>query len=220
MKDSNQTEEELWNNFSSTQSPKKTSVYVHTNKHNEVLYVGISYKPLFRTHQHSKAKDWFEEVENIKIHWFKTREEAQKQERILIKKLAPKYNIQHNQVKVKNPPIKNMAGFNRLKAFRRDMIESIAINKNPHRHFLLINQAEKDAGLHRKWFHPYAQKNNTENPEISHVNALKVVEHALVSGGFDLALETLIITCSAGNIHDCKNYACEHFEWQDKRAAS
>ena len=143
--------------------PKKTSVYVHTNKDNEVLYVGISYKPLFRTHQHSKTKDWFEEVENIKIHWFKTREEAQKQERILIKKLAPKYNIQHNQVKVKNPPVKNMAGFNKLKAFRRDMLESITSNKNPHRHFLLINQAEKDAGLHRKWFHPYAEKNTKEN---------------------------------------------------------
>jgi len=73
----------------------KTTLYKFWNK-NELLYVGISLNVFARLSQHRRDKEWWDEVTEIKVKHFDTREEALDAEAKSIKNDSPKYNIAMN----------------------------------------------------------------------------------------------------------------------------
>ncbi|MDA0320407.1 MAG: GIY-YIG nuclease family protein [Proteobacteria bacterium] len=203
---------------------KKTCVYVHTNDDNDVLYVGISHQPLKRTRQHSKKKDWFDEVANIEMVWCQTRQEALKKERELIKKLKPRHNIQHNEAK-KTSPVRSYTSFKKLRRFRRKLLVDVSMVESPKDWSLKMQGVIKASNIHRKWFEPYLRNDpkvwNPKHEFIAITDILKVVEETLVGEGFDLREETIVKICDAkfycGVVRGCNDYACRHFEFRDMR---
>lgn len=75
---------------------EKTSLYRHFNADGELLYVGISLNHLIRLYQHSNASPWFDEISNISVEHFPSREEAVQAELTAIKKEKPKHNKAHS----------------------------------------------------------------------------------------------------------------------------
>jgi len=73
----------------------RTALYRHFNKYGTLLYVGISLNSIQRTMQHSQGARWFEQIAQITIEWFPSREEAEEAERKAIKAEHPKHNIAH-----------------------------------------------------------------------------------------------------------------------------
>ena len=73
----------------------KTTLYKFWNK-DELLYVGISLNYFARLSQHRRDKDWWDEVTEITVKHYDTREEALDAEAKSIKKDNPKYNIAMN----------------------------------------------------------------------------------------------------------------------------
>ena len=71
----------------------KTALYRHFNKDNELLYVGISLNALNRLAQHKDHSHWFNNITNVQIEQFETRELALKAEREAVLKENPKHNI-------------------------------------------------------------------------------------------------------------------------------
>lgn len=70
----------------------RTWVYKHFDEAGELLYVGISNSPMMRTKQHEESAGWFDQVRNIEINPYQTREEALDAEAQAIIELNPRYN--------------------------------------------------------------------------------------------------------------------------------
>lgn len=60
-----------------------------------LLYVGITNNPSRRFTQHGVSREWWHEVETIRMERFPNREAVLAAERAAIKKERPKYNIKH-----------------------------------------------------------------------------------------------------------------------------
>ncbi len=73
----------------------KTSLYRFYNDEG-LLYVGISLNVFARISQHKREKHWFDEVSDISVSHFDTRDEALDEEAKAIKQEFPKYNIAMN----------------------------------------------------------------------------------------------------------------------------
>lgn len=71
---------------------QKTAVYRLFDKHDNLLYVGISWEPRMRCQQHAKHSEWWHLVTLREIEWFPTREEAAAAERIAIRDENPRFN--------------------------------------------------------------------------------------------------------------------------------
>jgi excinuclease UvrABC nuclease subunit len=73
-----------------------TELYRHFDKAGRLLYVGISGSAYIRlTKGHKGRAAWFDEINNITIEKFATREEALQAERSAIRREKPLYNITH-----------------------------------------------------------------------------------------------------------------------------
>lgn len=70
-----------------------TSLYRHFNATGDLLYVGISINAFERYKQHASEKEWFDDVSNMTIERFDTRQCALEAEMSAIKNENPKYNI-------------------------------------------------------------------------------------------------------------------------------
>ncbi len=75
----------------STATP--TKLYRHFDKDGALLYVGISTNVVVRLSQHSKYSHWFDEITNITIESYPTRDDALDAETKAIQTENPKYNI-------------------------------------------------------------------------------------------------------------------------------
>jgi len=73
----------------------KTTLYKFWNK-DILLYVGISLNVFARLSQHRRDKEWWDEVTEITVKHYDTREEALDAEAKSIKTDGPKYNIAMN----------------------------------------------------------------------------------------------------------------------------
>ena len=73
----------------------KQYLYRHFNADGELLYVGITNNLGKRIKDHSKLSAWFEDIGNITVEKFDTREEVLERERQAIISEKAKYNIQH-----------------------------------------------------------------------------------------------------------------------------
>ena len=73
----------------------KTTLYRFWNQ-DELLYVGISLNVFARLSQHRRDKDWWDEITNITVSHFDTREQALDAEAKAIKEENPMYNIAMN----------------------------------------------------------------------------------------------------------------------------
>ena len=69
----------------------KTNLYRHFDENGALLYVGISLSAVQRLIQHEKS-DWFDEISNVTIESFATRELALLAEKEAIKKELPIHN--------------------------------------------------------------------------------------------------------------------------------
>lgn len=72
----------------------RTALYRHWSGEN-LLYVGISVDPVKRLREHDRHSIWMEDVDQITIEWFDTREAALTAERNAIRSEVPIYNVQH-----------------------------------------------------------------------------------------------------------------------------
>ncbi len=73
-----------------------THLYRHyARKTRELLYVGISTNAISRLRNHKERSKWFLEVGEVHIDIFPTRAKARAEEKRLIKKHKPRFNIQH-----------------------------------------------------------------------------------------------------------------------------
>ena len=70
----------------------KTALYRFWDDDN-LLYVGISLNVFARITQHKRDKDWFQEISNITVEHFDTREKALDAEAKAINTENPKYNL-------------------------------------------------------------------------------------------------------------------------------
>lgn len=83
---------------------KKTSLYRHWNADGDLLYVGISLSALYRLSQHRQNADWYDDISEVTIQHFNSREEALRAERLAIQSECPAHNIKHNQPANDNIP--------------------------------------------------------------------------------------------------------------------
>lgn len=74
----------------------KTAVYKHIGKDGIILYVGMTNHMPRRLKEHDKASYWYDDVKNIEIEWFDTRDDAVQYEQEMIRQLSPEHNIHHN----------------------------------------------------------------------------------------------------------------------------
>lgn len=81
----------------------ETALYRHFDKHNDLLYVGISLSAIGRLSQHSDVSHWFHHISRVTIEWFPTRREALSAEREAIRKENPRHNKQHKSVQSSQP---------------------------------------------------------------------------------------------------------------------
>lgn len=85
-------------------------LYKHYDINNELLYVGSTYFPKRRNRQHIKHSEWGNEIFKIKISCFKTKAEALKEEKKIIKQEFPRFNKVSTQAYIemlKGRPIKS-----------------------------------------------------------------------------------------------------------------
>lgn len=73
-----------------------TALYRLSNADGELLYVGISSKPLQRWIQHSGDKAWWPKVGQFSLTWFDSLSEAAAMEAHAIRTERPVHNIVHN----------------------------------------------------------------------------------------------------------------------------
>jgi excinuclease UvrABC nuclease subunit len=72
---------------------KKCALYRHFATDGDLLYVGISFRPLVRTKEHTVISGWAEQIANITIEYFSTRKEAMAAEAKAVQAENPIYNI-------------------------------------------------------------------------------------------------------------------------------
>lgn len=77
--------------------PGRTCLYRHFGREGELLYVGISLSPTYRLSQHRIGSPWFEQIANITVEWFETRQEALDAERAAIIAEQPMFNTVHKR---------------------------------------------------------------------------------------------------------------------------
>jgi len=70
-----------------------TKLYRHFDKDGVLLYVGISTNVVLRLSQHSKYSHWFDEITNVTIETYPSRDDALDAETKAIQTENPKYNI-------------------------------------------------------------------------------------------------------------------------------
>jgi hypothetical protein len=90
-------------------------LYRHYHPSGDLLYVGVSLKPLHRQDRHIRAAGWRDMICRILIEPFETREQALAAEEAAIRDEFPKFNTAHNQRRHpfqelrRNPPIPDLA---------------------------------------------------------------------------------------------------------------
>lgn len=72
------------------------TLYRLWDRHNQLLYVGISSKWYERLHAHEKNQPWWDEVVTVTLENFQTREAVIDAEKIAIKTERPLHNRQHS----------------------------------------------------------------------------------------------------------------------------
>jgi hypothetical protein len=70
----------------------ETQLYRHFNESGDLLYVGVSLSAAARQASHKRASPWFDQVRNITVEVFKTRDAALKGELRAIRKEKPLFN--------------------------------------------------------------------------------------------------------------------------------
>ncbi|MEV5944729.1 hypothetical protein [Streptomyces sp. NPDC051994] len=73
-----------------------TALYRLSNAAGELLYAGISAKPLQRWIQHAIDKEWWPEVAQFSLTWFDSLTEARAMETHAIRTEHPLHNVVHN----------------------------------------------------------------------------------------------------------------------------
>lgn len=76
----------------------KTHLYRFYCSKGGLLYVGISCRFIQRLMDHKASKTWFDEVRDIHLEVYETREEAEAREVDAIKNEEPLYNIMHKKI--------------------------------------------------------------------------------------------------------------------------
>lgn len=71
-------------------------LYRHYDSNGVLLYVGISLNPIVRLSGHRKVSPWFEQISQVRIEMFESRELALSAERSSIQKEKPLYNKKYN----------------------------------------------------------------------------------------------------------------------------
>lgn len=99
------------------------TLYRFWNKDSELLYIGISLNAIARLSQHSKDKDWYQEVASITMEHFGSREELEKAERESIFKERPRYNIVYNHSLVERDCIRVSSEYIKYKEKRENSIQ-------------------------------------------------------------------------------------------------
>jgi predicted GIY-YIG superfamily endonuclease len=69
------------------------SLYRHFDKSGALLYVGMTIGLQGRLKTHARKAPWFNEVQNITVERFETRDQAITAEREAVRKECPKYNV-------------------------------------------------------------------------------------------------------------------------------
>lgn len=81
-----------------------TSLYELRNADRDLLYVGISHRPMGRWREHATQKPWWPEVAVRSLIWFGSRAEAVLAEQAAIESAAPRYNRTVSPQSVPMPP--------------------------------------------------------------------------------------------------------------------
>jgi hypothetical protein len=71
-------------------------VYLLLDELGCLLYVGITSRGPQRLAEHYRSKSWFLDVCSTRFEWYATRAEIEQREKLLIRTLHPRYNVQHN----------------------------------------------------------------------------------------------------------------------------
>lgn len=79
-----------------TGDTRRTALYRLRNHDDDLLYLGISEKPLQRWVQHAGDKKWWPEVVSMSLEWFDSNAEALAMEAHAIRSEKPLHNIRHN----------------------------------------------------------------------------------------------------------------------------
>lgn len=93
-------------------------LYRHFNLEGELLYVGISLSALNRLAKHKSSSHWFNEITNVTIQKFSTKEEAVAAEIEAIAKENPRHNIKRPQ-----PYEKPLSQLSVLELLQRILVE-------------------------------------------------------------------------------------------------
>lgn len=78
------------------------------DKHDQLLYVGVTLNPSYRFHDHRGNKPWWPEIVTIRLEHFPNRLAVLRAEREAIQKEAPKYNITHGNHSPGAVPLRNV----------------------------------------------------------------------------------------------------------------
>lgn len=81
-----------------------TALYELRNADREMLYVGISHRPMGRWREHAKDKPWWPQVAVRSLIWFGSRAEALLAEQAAIESAGPRYNQTTSPQSVPLPP--------------------------------------------------------------------------------------------------------------------
>lgn len=73
-----------------------TSVYLYYDRHDVLLYVGITGRGVTRQRQHNRDKPWWQFVTRQEVEHYPSRIGASSRERELIQQYQPPFNTQHN----------------------------------------------------------------------------------------------------------------------------
>ncbi|MFF4791877.1 GIY-YIG nuclease family protein [Streptomyces sp. NPDC001276] len=75
---------------------RRTALYRLSDSAGQLLYVGISAKPLQRWTQHAAEKPWWPLVSTMTLEWFDSNAEALAMEALAIQSEWPQHNVVHN----------------------------------------------------------------------------------------------------------------------------
>ncbi len=76
--------------------PDGTSVYLYYDKHDVLIYVGVTSRGTRRQHEHNGDKDWWPLVDQQMVEHYPTREKALARETYLIGRYRPPFNTAQN----------------------------------------------------------------------------------------------------------------------------
>jgi hypothetical protein len=108
---------------------RRTALYSLYDANDNLLYVGVGFKPELRWVLHAREKPWWAEVARKEVVWFESRIEALEAEADAIKSLKPRYNVAGKE----RPPLAEaclhgrVANSAELASYIRGLIESGAL---------------------------------------------------------------------------------------------